>query len=156
VIPGLDGVRFWIWPEHALRVHGRTVRLSRRDGDLMAVLLSDPRRHWKADDLVDYAYSDPDDEPEWGRDTVRTRLSRLRRTFLRHGLVLRIDSRYGPGGGCRLLGFSPVAPRRRQAIPGLTPLPTTAPVRLRASGSLRVPLAVLAAARRANRISAEC
>ena len=156
MIPGLPGVRFWVWPRHVLSAFGRTVRLSRRDGDLMAVLLSDPRRYWKADDLVDYAYSDPDDEPEWGRDTVRTRLSRLRRTFLRHGLVLRIDSRHGPGGGCRLLGFSPVAARRRPVLPGLAPLPTTVPIRLRAAGSLRVPPAMLRAARRANRVPAEC
>ncbi len=133
VIPGLPGVRLWIWPRHRLSALGVTVELTRREGDVLAVLASDVRRYWHRDELADLAYSDPDDEPEFPADTIRTRIWRLRRKFRSHGLVLDIHGRRGSWGGYRLVGIHPVPRPLPDAVPfpfPPPPLPTHGAIRV--------------------------
>lgn len=90
MIPGLPNVKFWIWPQHMLEISGRSVLLSRREGDLLAVMLSNHRKHWTFTELLESAYQDPDDEPEWGDDTIRTRIVQIRAKCAKHGIDLNI------------------------------------------------------------------
>lgn len=104
MIPGLPGVKLWIWPQHMLEVDGRSVLLSRREGDMLAVMLSNHQKFWTFGELLELAYQDPDDEPEWGSQTIRGRIVQIRTKCARHGVDLRINAMGRMG--CRITSIS--------------------------------------------------
>lgn len=136
MIPGLPDVEYWIWPQHMLKISGRSVLLSRREGDLISVMLSNHRKSWTFSELLESAYQDPDDEPEWGEQTIRSRIIQIRAKCARHGIDLRINAMGRMG--CRITRISlvenwtpPVRPQiqyRRSSAQWLGKMRNTAPV----------------------------
>lgn len=106
MIPGFPGVELWIWPRHMLRVHGRMVLLSRREGDLLSVLTSAHGRFFTAAELLVHSYVDADDEPDYGCETIVVRIYNLRRKLARYGISIDLKGRKSGERTYRLDGFS--------------------------------------------------
>jgi DNA-binding response OmpR family regulator len=92
--------RFLIWPEYVVQTGGREVRLSRKRGEILTILLMRPGRYCPPNEMIELIYPDPDREPDWAYGALKVHIFRMRQAFREAGIETDLRGHWYRGYSC--------------------------------------------------------